>query len=111
VTGAGSSVSSAGTDAAPLPESAAAVPARLIGNISPAYPPQALAQQVEASVEVSVVVTAAGTVADAQVVRSAGFGFDEAVLDAVRKARFEPAQRSGHAVAVRKRFAVTFGLR
>jgi TonB family protein len=116
-TGAGVSVASAGaaaaagTDPAPLAESQASVPARLVGSISPAYPPPALAQQVEASVTVSVVVTAGGAVADAQVVRSAGFGFDEAVLDAVRKARFEPAQLGGHAVAVRKRFTVTFALR
>jgi TonB family protein len=101
----------AGTDADPLAESDASSPARLIGTISPAYPPQALAQQVEAIVAVSVVVTATGSVADVQLVKPAGFGFDEAVLDAVRKARFVPAQRDGRAVAVRKRFTVTFALR
>jgi protein TonB len=100
-----------GGDAAPLAESEVSSPARLLGSITPAYPPEAIAQEIESNVVVSIVVTTAGAVADAQLVKRAGYGLDEAVLRAVRGARFLPAQREGRPVAVRMRVTVSFALR
>jgi TonB family protein len=78
--------------------------------IAPVYPTEARAQGVEADVVLAIVVTAAGTVSQARVEKRAGFGFDEAVLAAVRAARFTAAQREGRAVPVRMRLAYSFRL-
>jgi protein TonB len=99
-----------GKDDAPLLEGDVSSPARPQTRIAPAYPPNARAQGVEADVALKVVVSADGTVAQATIDKRAGFGFDEAVLAAVRTTRFVPARRDGRAVAVRMRFAYSFRL-
>jgi TonB family protein len=98
-------------DAAPLAEAGVSVPARLANAIAPLYPHLARAEEVEADVVLSIVVSSRGTVADARVSKLAGFGFDEAALAAVRRARFTPAQKDGLRVAVRMRWTVSFRLR
>ncbi|MDP9000459.1 MAG: TonB family protein [Myxococcota bacterium] len=100
-----------GVDALPLPEDGISSPARLERPMSPVYPAAARAQEVEADVVLAIVVTATGEVADARVIRPAGFGFDEEALRAVRGARFTPAERDGQRVAVRMRWSVSFRLR
>src|SRR5260370_17841832 len=82
-----------GGDVSPLPEEIVSSPARLATLMSPAYPAEARAQEVEADVVLTIVVTSAGEVSDARIVHAAGFGFDEAALSAARAARFTPAQR------------------
>jgi TonB family protein len=114
--GAGSALGAAvapspGSDAAPLSESQVSRPARMIGTPAPTYPALARAQEIEAEVVVSFVVTTVGTVTDVQIVTPAGYGFDEAVLNWIRTSRFVPAERDGHMVAVRMRFRVPFELR
>jgi protein TonB len=99
-----------GSDATPLSESDVSAPARVVGAITPSYPPGARADGVEADVVVAVVVTTEGKVSDARVERRAGFGFDEAAVAAVRAARFVPARREGRTVAVRMRLAYSFRL-
>jgi TonB family protein len=94
-----------------LPENGVSSPALLTSSLAPPYPPQARAQEVEADVVLSIVVTATGAVADASILRPAGFGFDEVALRAVQAARFAPAQRDGRRVAVRMRWTVSFRLR
>jgi TonB family protein len=100
-----------GSDTSPLPEATVSSSASLIGALSPEYPAAARAQGVEADTVLSLVVSAQGIVRDAQVMRPAGFGFDEAALRAVRSARFAPARRNGEPVAVRMRWTVSFRLR
>jgi TonB family protein len=100
-----------GSDAVPLPEDGVSSPARLAGVLSPQYPPRARDAEIEADVVLSLVVNAAGDVADVRVVRPAGFGFDESALRAARVARFAPATRDGRRVAVRMRWTVSFRLR
>jgi TonB family protein len=95
----------------PLPEAYVSTPARSLTPILGVYPPAARASEVEADVVLQIVVTSTGAVADAQVMQHAGYGFDEAALRAIRGARFSPAQRDGHAVAVRMRWTVSFRLR
>ena len=99
------------TDDTPVAERDVSSPARLTGSLSPVYPASARAQEVEADVVLSIVVTPAGRVTDIQVVRAAGYGFEDAALQAVREARFIPARREGRAVAVRMRWTVAFRLR
>jgi TonB family protein len=100
-----------GSDAGPLPEDGVSSPALLTGTLAPPYPPPARAQELEADVVLSIVVTSTGAVADARIIKPAGFGFDEVALRAVRAARFAPAQRDGRRVAVRMRWTVSFRLR
>ncbi len=100
----------AADDKGPLSEDDVSSPAHPVGLIAPAYPPEARALTVEADVVLAIVVTAAGTVAEARVERRAGFGFDEAVLAAVRAAHFVAATQDGRPVAVRMRLAYSFRL-
>lgn len=61
-------------------------------DIAPAaWPPEALAERVEATVRLELLVSELGEVLDARVTEPAGRGFDEAALLAVRASRFEPA--------------------
>jgi len=106
----GAPAATPGDDEAPLSERDVSSPAQTLGVIAPIYPPVARAQGVEGDVVLAIVVTTAGTVADVMVERRAGFGFDEAVLAAVRAARFMAARRDGRAVAVRMRLAYSFRL-
>jgi periplasmic protein TonB len=106
-----SSGSRAAADETPLAEGDVSSPARLTGSLSPAYPPAARAQDVEADVVMSIVVGSTGRVTDVRIARAAGYGFDDAALRAVREARFVPARRQGRPVAVRMRWTVTFRLR
>jgi TonB family protein len=101
----------AGTNAAPLPEEGVSRGARLASSMSPAYPAAARAQEIEADVVLAIVVASTGEVIDARVLKTAGYGFDQAALSAVRVARFFPAERDGRRVAVRMRWSVSFRLR
>jgi TonB family protein len=92
-------------------ESAVDVPARLLAPSTVEYPAEARATGVEADVPVEIVLDERGTVASARSLGSAGYGFDEAALRAVRHLRFTPALRAGRAVRVRMRWPVVFRLR
>ncbi|MFN2499812.1 MAG: energy transducer TonB [Pyrinomonadaceae bacterium] len=67
----------------------------------PAYPETAAAAEAEAIVDVLVDLDSSGEVTRAEVVRWAGFGLDQATLDAVHKLHFFPAMREGIAVPIR----------
>jgi protein TonB len=98
-------------DDAPVPERSVSSPARLAQGGAPAYPAEAREDGVEADVPVEIVVSAAGAVESARVVKRAGHGLDEAALAAVRRYRFSPANKDGRAVRVRMRWTVQFRLR
>ena len=98
-------------DDAILPASGVHVPARLVSSVVASYPMGARADDVEGDVVVEVVLDRGGQVIDARVARPAGHGFDEAALSAIRRYRFSPAQRDGHAVRVRMPWTVQFRLR
>lgn len=93
-----------------VPESHVSVPARLLTSVTPAYPAAARSAEIEADVPIEIVVDTRGVVAEARLLHSAGYGFDEAALSAVRAYRFRPAQREGHPVRVRMRWPVVFRL-
>jgi len=67
----------------------------------PVYPDTAAAAEAEAVVDVLVDLDSGGEVTRAEVVRWAGFGLDQATLDAIHKLHFFPAMRAGVAVPIR----------
>lgn len=83
-------------DAAVPPADTAPV---LLAPIEAIYPPTARAAGVSGTVELELTVGADGQVQSVEVTRSAGFGFDEAAAEAVRRARFRPATHEGNPVA------------
>jgi TonB family protein len=87
------------------------VPARLASSVVAAYPAGARSDDVEGEVGLEIVVDRDGRVEGARVAHAAGHGFDEAALTAIRRYRFTPAQRDGHAVRVRMPWSVQFRLR
>lgn len=70
-------------------------------SLKPGYTEAAARYEVEAAVEVSVELSAAGTVENAEIVRWAGFGLDEETIETIGKMQFRPALRDGAAIPVR----------
>ncbi|MEO8875984.1 MAG: TonB family protein, partial [Polyangiaceae bacterium] len=74
------------------------------------YPADALRDRIEGTVGLELTIDENGTVTDARVVTPAGHGFDEAALAAAKKFTFEPAKKSGTAVASTVQFGYEFHL-
>ncbi len=76
------------------------------------YPPVALRQRIEGTVELNVLVDDRGVVTDAQIVTSAGgrAGLDEAAVDNAKKRRYRPATKDGVPVKVWMPLRVQFRL-
>jgi TonB family protein len=72
------------------------------------YPPEALAQQLEGTVVMLIDISETGIVTDVQVTQTAGQGFDEAAVAAVRQFEFEPAEVDGAPAPVRIEYAYQF---
>jgi TonB family protein len=100
-----------GDDGSPVPERHVTSRAHLASGAAPAYPESARADGIEADVPLEIVVSPAGAVETARVLRPAGHGLDQAALDAVRSYRFTPATKDGHPVHVRMQWLVQFRLR
>jgi len=84
---------------------------KFLNSPKPAYTTKALEYQIKGFVRVSAVFAADGTVREIQVIRSLGYGLDEAAIDAVRRMKFAPATRGGVPVTVRYKVDIQFGLR
>src|SRR5919197_2431713 len=72
--------------------------AKAIQTVQPSYPPMALRMGLEGDVMLKIEVDTDGKVTKAEVLKSAGGGFDEAAMKAVKQSRFEPAQEDGQTV-------------
>ncbi len=59
------------------------------------YPPMALRMGLEADVTLKVYVDQEGKVTRVELAKSAGMGFDEEAVRAVKQFRFEPARKDG----------------
>jgi TonB family protein len=92
----------------PVPPADAVTPPVLRERAEATYPPDALRDRIEGTVGVEVAVDDTGHVTDARVTASAGHGFDEAALEAVRKFVFEPARRNGVAIRSNVQLAYEF---
>lgn len=102
---------------APGPASAAASgggqtrEARLLRQVPPAFPPEAVRKRQSGWVEVRITVGPQGNVTGATVVRSQPSRvFDRAAVAAVQQWRFEPALRDGEPVAAQRTQRIEFKL-
>jgi TonB family protein len=84
-------------------------PPVLIGSISPVYPDSARVNGVQGTVVLEVEILKDGSIRDIHVRRSVP-GLDEAAIEAVRKARFEPALSEGKPIDVKLHIPVEFKL-
>ncbi|MBI2060073.1 MAG: energy transducer TonB [Nitrospirae bacterium] len=80
-------------------------------KIEPEYPDQARRAGLDGLVVLEVGIDSAGRVFEVSVVQSAGHGFDEAAMTAMKNSVFYPARRGNEPVAVRLRIPVRFTLR
>lgn len=87
------------------------IPAKLQHSVTPSYPVNAREQGVEADAKVEIVVDETGRVIESRSLTSAGYGFDEAALAALRDYRFSPARVGDQIVRVRMPWSVEFRLR
>lgn len=87
-------------------------PPRLIGEVRPTYPPEAVRARLEGSVRLECVVNVDGTVGEVRVARSLdrAYGLDVAAVDAVKQWRFRPATRDATPVAMLVPVEVSFSL-
>jgi protein TonB len=76
-------------------------PPRKVSGPSAEYPERAKRQKLEGSVAISLLVDENGVPRDLTVVESAGPVLDEAVMNAVKDWRFEPATKDGVRVKIR----------
>jgi TonB family protein len=79
-----------------------------IYNPDPPYSEQARKAKYSGTVSLLITIDAQGNVADAQVVKPAGYGLDENAMETVRTWRFKPATRDGVPVQVRTSVQVSF---
>ncbi len=75
-------------------------PPRRVSGDAASYPALAIRAHLQGSVTVDFVVTEQGEPAEIRVVQSAGEILDRAVVNAVKKWRFEPARKAGVKVRV-----------
>ena len=84
--------------------------ARPLQTARASYPPMALHMGLEADVVLKIQVNTEGSVIQAEIIKSAGMGFDEEALKAVRQFRFEPAQKDGKKIASELTYIYRFRL-
>lgn len=84
---------------------------RAIRAVEPEVPDAFRSQSREAVVVVEVAISASGRVVEARVVKKAGFGLDEAAIDAARRTSFEPAMQGDRPVAVKMQIPYRFKVR
>jgi TonB family protein len=81
-----------------------------IYKVDPEYSEEARKARFSGTVILSIVVDEHGLPTNFKVVRPLGMGLDEKAVEAVRKWRFVPGKKDGHAVAVLARVDVNFHL-
>jgi TonB family protein len=79
--------------------------------VEAAYPPEAEAAGLTATVMLQVDISETGVVTNATVLEPAGHGFDKAAVEALRRFEFEPAEIDGKPAAVRITYNYHFVLR
>jgi protein TonB len=89
---------------------AGVVPPKVTQKAEPRYPPSAIRLKRAANVDVKVLVDERGKVMDAERIGvKAGFGFDEAAVEAARRSVFQPATKDG--VRVKMWFTLRFNFK
>jgi protein TonB len=80
-------------------------------RVLPVYPEQARRRGQEGKVVLRLCIDARGNLLQVTVLEGAGFGFDEAAVDAVKRSSFRPATISGKTVDCIARLPIRFVLR
>jgi TonB family protein len=93
-----------------LPAFAQTEPPKIKTFVPADYPPAAQSAGVEGEVTFELVIEVDGTVSSAIVIKSGGFGFDEAALIAVKKFIFTPATQNGTPVRSTVSYRYRFNL-
>jgi len=70
-------------------------------RLRPAYPETAARAEAEATVDAAVEIDEKGVASRVEIIRWAGFGLDESVIETVRRLHFRPATRDGVPTPVR----------
>jgi len=84
--------------------------AKPIQTARASYPPMALRMGMEGDVTLRIEVDPQGNVTKAEIIKSAGAGFDEEALKAVKLSRFEPAEKDGQNVPAEFTYMYRFRL-
>ncbi len=84
---------------------------RFLSKTMPAYPPVAKRLQKEGNVLLRVTIDERGRPVDVEIVKGAGFGFDEEAVKAVRCSTFVPAKREGKPLACKVLLPIRFVLK
>lgn len=84
---------------------------RVIYSPDPEFSDEARKAKYQGTVVLWIIVDENGRPRDIRVQRSLGMGLDEKAMEAVRKWKFDPARKDGHAVPVRVAIEVNFSLR
>lgn len=95
-------------DTPPTPGATAPV---LLERVDPVYPEAARTAVIGGTVGLELTIGVDGVVTDAKVVRSAGFGLDEAALAAAKRFKFRPATKDGKPIASTVLFDQQFTIR
>ena len=83
---------------------------RVVYDPDPEYSQEARQAKYQGTVVLWVVIGADGRPKQIRVQRTLGMGLDEKAIDAVRKWRFQPAEKNGQPVAVQVNIEVNFRL-
>jgi len=84
-------------------------PPQIISKIEPEFTDECRRAKIDrALVLIAVIVQVDGTVKDPRVVRSVGYGLDEAAIEAVKKWRFKPGTKDGKPVPVYAQIEIDF---
>ncbi len=84
---------------------------RFLRQAMPAYPPVAKRLQKEGNVLLRVTIDERGRPVSVEIVKGAGFGFDEEAIKAVQSSTFVPARKEGKPLAGKVLLPIRFVLR
>ena len=87
------------------------LPPQIRYQVEAVYPPEAQAAGIEGTVKLELTVDSQGVLQDVKLVGSAGHGFDEAALAAVRQFKFWPAVKNHKPIAIRVTYEYHFTLK
>ena len=83
-------------------------PPEFLSRVKPVYTAEAERSDVNATVEVMVVLRSSGEVGEAVITRWAGFGLEDSALRAIRQLKFNPATRNGQPISIRAMIRYNF---
>ena len=84
---------------------------RFLHKVVPCYPPFARKLEKEGAVVLRVAINEEGRVVDVEILKKAGFGFDEAAVKAIRESTFIPAKRDGRSFSCKALLPIRFELK